>query len=108
MEFYSGNTEYDYDIDALTGAILSSDRELEDFDIGTVSSSSGKVISAEKAKSIALNRAPSGSTVVKCQLDRDDGRTIYEVELRNGRMEYDCDIDAVSGQILKWESDYDD
>ena len=27
---------------------------------------------------------------------------------RNGRMEYDCDIDAVSGQILKWESDYDD
>ena len=37
-----------------------------------------------------------------------DGRTIYEVELRNGRMEYDCDIDAVSGQILKWESDYDD
>ena len=108
VEFYSGNTEYDYDIDALTGAILSSDRELEDFDIGTVSSSSGKVISAEKAKSIALNRAPSGSTVVKCQLDRDDGRTIYEVELRNGRMEYDCDIDAVSGQILKWESDYDD
>lgn len=108
VEFYSGNTEYDYDIDALTSAILSSDWELEDFDIGTVSSSSGKVISAEKAKSIALNRAPSGSTVVKCQLDRDDGRTIYEVELRNGRMEYDCDIDAVSGQILKWESDYDD
>jgi len=108
VEFYSGNTEYDYDIDALTGAILSYDRELENFDIGTVSSSSGNVISAEKAKSIALNRAPSGSTVVKCQLDRDDGRTIYEVELRNGRMEYDCDIDAVSGQILKWESDYDD
>ena len=108
VEFYSGNTEYDYDIDALTGAILMSDRELENFDIGTVSSSSGNVISAEKAKSIALNRAPSGSTVVKCQLDRDDGRTIYEVELRNGRMEYDCDIDAVSGQILKWESDYDD
>ena len=108
MEFYSGNTEYDYDIDALTGAILSSDRELENFDIGTAASGSGSVISAEKAKSIALNRAPSGATVVKCQLDRDDGRTVYEVELRSGRMEYDCEIDAVSGQILKWESDYDD
>ena len=106
VEFYSGNTEYDYDIDALTGAILSSDRELEDFDIGTVSSSSGKVISAEKAKSIALNRAPSGSTVVKCQLDRDDGRTIYELELRNGWTEYECDIDANTGTILKWESDF--
>ena len=108
VEFYSGNTEYDYDIDALTGAILSSDRELENFDIGTAASGSGSVISAEKAKSIALNRAPSGATVVKCQLDRDDGRTVYEVELRSGRMEYDCEIDAVSGQILKWESDYDD
>ena len=29
VEFYSGTTEYDYDIDAVTGAILSSDRELE-------------------------------------------------------------------------------
>ena len=29
VEFYSGNTEYDYDIDAVTGAILSSDRDLE-------------------------------------------------------------------------------
>ena len=27
VEFYSGTTEYDYDIDAVTGAILSSDRE---------------------------------------------------------------------------------
>lgn len=28
VEFYSGTTEYDYDIDAVTGAILSCDREL--------------------------------------------------------------------------------
>ena len=33
VEFYSGTTEYDYDIDAVTGAILSSDRELENFQI---------------------------------------------------------------------------
>ena len=45
--------------------------------------------------------------MVKCQLDRDDGRTVYEVEMRNGRMEYDCDIDAATGTILTWESDYD-
>lgn len=109
VEFYSGNVEYDYDIDALTGAIRSSDRDLEDFAIPTTgsSSTSGNLISVDKAKSIALGRAPSGTTVIKCQLDRDDGRTVYEVEMRNGRMEYDCDIDATTGTILTWESDYD-
>lgn len=109
VEFYSGNVEYDYDIDAVTGAIRSSDRDLEDFDIwnGTVSDS-GDYITAQKAKNIALDRAPSGATVVKCELDRDDGRAVYELELRSGRTEYECDIDALSGTVLKWEADYDD
>lgn len=31
--FTAAPTEYDYDIDAVTGAILSSDRELENFQI---------------------------------------------------------------------------
>lgn len=60
VEFYSGQTEYDYEIHAVTGAILSSDRDLENFEIPTVSASSDDMISAEKAKSIALERAPSG------------------------------------------------
>lgn len=126
VEFYSGRVEYDYEIHAVTGAILSSDRDLENFEIpaagtstgtststpsgtttaGTSASTSG-VIGAEKAKSIALDRAPAGTTVYQCKLDRDDGRTVYEVEMRNGRMEYDCEIDAYTGAILKWESDYD-
>lgn len=45
---------------------------------------------------------------MKCELDRDDGRWVYELELRNGRTEYECDINAVTGVILDWESDYDD
>lgn len=56
VEFYSGQTEYDYEIHAVTGAILSSDRDLENFEIPTVSVSSDDMISAEKAKSIALER----------------------------------------------------
>jgi len=65
------------------------------------------VITADKAKEIALDRAPSGTTVIKCELDRDDGRWVYELELRNGRTEYECDINAVTGVILDWEADYD-
>lgn len=110
VEFYSGNREYDYDIDAITGAIRSSDRDMDDFDIIQVAggTDSADLIGTERAKEIALERAPSGARVVRCELDRDDGRTVYEVELRDGRMEYDCDIDAATGTILHWDSDYDD
>lgn len=117
VEFYSGTTEYDYDIDAVTGAILSSDRELENFQIwnngasrpsgNTGSASSGNYITAERAKQIALAETPSGSTVVKCQFDWDDGRAQYEIEIRNGWTEYEFEIDAVTGTIFSRDIDND-
>ena len=121
VEFYSGNTEYDYDIDAVTGAILSSDRELENFQIwnngtsrpsgntsgNTGSASSGNYITAERAQQIALAETPSGSTVVKCQFDWDDGRAQYEIEIRNGWTEYEFEIDAVTGTMFSREIDND-
>ena len=104
-------------IDAVTGAILSSDRELENFQIwnnGTSrpsgngsNSSSGDYITAERAQQIALAETPSGSTVVKCQFDWDDGRAQYEVEIRNGWTEYEFEIDAVTGTIFSRDIDND-
>ena len=121
VEFYSGNTEYDYDIDAVTGAILSSDLVLENFQIwyngasrpsgntsgNTGSASSGNYITAERAQQIALAETPSGSTVVKCQFDWDDGRAQYEIEIRNGWTEYEFEIDAVTGTIFSRDIDND-
>ena len=108
VEFYAGNVEYDYEIDAVTGAVLSFDRDIEDYVIPTTPVTSDELISMDEAKLIALGQAPEGTTVVQCELDRDDGRYRYELELRNGRTEYECEIDAVTGAVLKWESDYDD
>ena len=105
VEFYAGSIEYDYEIDANTGAILSYDH---DWDNTTQTIPAGTdLISADRAKEIALGRAPSGVTVVKCQLERDDGRYIYEIEMRSGRTEYSCDIDAATGTIFDWDVDYD-
>ena len=118
VEFYAGNTEYDYDIDAVSGAVLSYDREWDDFSLKgyqntSSSTSTGTVtqdnlITEAKAKEIALAKAPSGATVVKCKLDRDDGRYVYEIEMRSGNMEYECDINAVTGVIIDWDTDWDD
>ena len=112
VEFYSGNMEYDYDIDALTGAIRSSDHELENFRIPTSGNTnqggtSGAAITREQAQEIALAEAPSGAVVVSCKLDWEDGRQVYEVELRSGRTEYDFEIDAQTGSIVSRDVDYD-
>ena len=108
VEFYSGYTEYDYDIDAVTGTIISSDRELENFQIwnnGTAGTSSSDLITAERAKQIALAECPSGSTVFKCQLDWDDGRPEYEIEIINGNTEDEFEIDARTGTISSRDID---
>ena len=75
--------------------------------LNTGSASSGNYITAERAQQIALAETPSGSTVVKCQFDWDDGRAEYEVEIRNGWTEYDFEIDAVTGTIFSRDIDND-
>lgn len=108
VEFYSGTTEYDYEIDAITGAIRSADRDVEGFAVpSTSSTSSTAAITADRAKEIALAQVPGG-TVFKCQLDRDDGRLIYEVEVYSGTTEYDFEIDANTGAIISRDVDYRD
>lgn len=45
------------------------------------------------------------TTLTKFELDYEHGVWVYEIEIRYGWMEYDMDVDAVTGQILGWEVD---
>ena len=105
VEFYSDSKEYDYDIDAVSGQILSYDYDMENYT--APSSSNGSYISREKAQQLAQAKAP-GAALVKLEFDYDDGRAVYEGELRDGRMEYEFEIDASTGNFIKWEQDWDD
>ena len=65
-------------------------------------------ISEEKAKEIALQKAgltAEGVTFTKIGLDRDDGVWQYEIDFRQDKTEYETDINAVDGTIIKWEID---
>lgn len=106
VEFYSGNKEYDYEIDAADGSILSFDYDVEGYtpDQNT-STSSGSYISEAAAKKIVEQKAGTTGTYREFKLDRDDGRAVYEGELRSGTTEYDFTIDATTGTILEWDVD---
>ncbi len=109
VEFYSGNKEYDYEIDAATGSIVGYDYDIENYTIPSsdnAGTSSGNYISREKAQQLAQAKAPN-ATLVKLEFDFDDGRAVYEGELREGRTEYDFEIDAATGNFIKWEQDWD-
>lgn len=103
VEFYSGNQEYDYEIDALTGEVRGYDYDAENY--VPSAGQSGSYITREKAGQLAQAKAPN-ATLIKLEFEYDDGRAVYEGELREGRVEYEFELDAATGSFLKWEKDW--
>ena len=107
VEFWADGKEYDYEILASNGTILSYDYDAE-YQWNGSTSTSGDTISTEKVKSIVTDRAGVSGTFRELKLERDDGRTVYEGEMRSGRTEYEFTIDAYTGAVLEWDTDWDD
>ena len=61
-------------------------------------------ISEQQAKDIALKEAQGGQ-ITKFKLDRENGRMVYEIEVMNGNIEKDYEIDAETGAIVKLEQE---
>lgn len=109
VEFYSGNTEYDYEISAETGEILSYDSDIEGWAAQGASSASGSAVTLEQARELVLERVPgAAASDVQIEQERDDGRDIYEGEVYYDRTEYEFEIDASTGSFIKWSVDYRD
>ncbi len=118
VRFTDGGYSYEYEIDAATGDILSSEREpgprTETSVTAPVSpgpaADSGDVGEAA-AKAAALAHAglsESQVTRLTCQRDYDDGRLEYEIGFRAGGYEYEYTVDGATGSILDHERDRDD
>lgn len=110
IKFTTSTHKYEYEISAKNGEILSYEKKrIKKSTSASGSSSSTDFIGAEKAKSIAAASAGITNPVnISVKLDRDDGRYVYEVELRDGNriwMEYECEIDAITGKVLSAEWD---
>ena len=127
VEFFAGNTEYDYTIDRETGEILSYDQDIEGWGLGngqqngcgngngrkngqdnSAASASGP-ITLEEAVQLVLDRVPGASASdVQIEFERDDGKDIYEGEVTCNRTEHEFQIDASTGNFIEWSVDYQD
>ena len=105
IEFYAGNTEYDYEIARQDGRIVSRDYDMESAR-PSATASSETAITLQQAKTIALNRV-SGATEsdLRIREDMDDGYRVYEGEIRYNGMEYEFTIDAASGNVVEWSAE---
>ena len=107
VEFYTNDArEFDYEIDASTGEVLSYDYDAEHYTAPSTGSEGGS-ISQERAKEIALAQVPGAvlSDIREFETDYDDGRLEYEGKIFYGGMEYEFTIDGYSGAIREWEAD---
>lgn len=72
---------------------------------------SSAIITNEMAEEVALKHAGFKAQDVqylKSHYEYDDLREIYEVEFYKDSYEYDYDIDAISGEVLSYDKDFDD
>ena len=136
VELHTAWGEFEYLVDAYAGKVLSGQKDLltafaqnaapqpaqpseqkpapqpaQPSEQKPAPSEATKDIGYAKAKSIALDHAgvrEAQAYDMDIELDDEDGRLIYEVEFKSGNMEYDYEIDAATGAILKHEAELED
>lgn len=104
--FLAGDTEYDYEIDAASGAVLKEEREAMDAEDRALLA--GTYLTWEEALAAAYEAAgvdAPDATRVKVELDMDDGVARYDVEFTHQGTEHEIELDAVSGAVLKHETE---
>lgn len=119
IEFVVEGCEYEYEIDAKSGAILSKemddDDDSDDDDSGANppagSDADATDIGALRAMEIAFEHARVDQSKVRdveVEQDDDEGRLVYEVEFSSGKTEYEYEVDARTGEIIRFEIETDD
>lgn len=104
IEFQAGNKKYEYDIKAADGQILKTDYEIDEDYVDPQTAQTS--ISEEDARALALAKVQGATdSDLRIKLEKDDGRLIYEGKIVFDQTEYDFEIDAESGDFLKWEQE---
>lgn len=105
LELTVSGFEYEYTVSAYDGTILKREWDKKEMAKATPApQTESAFIGTDKAKTLALKHAGlTGKSVSykEAKLDRDDGRYVYEIEFVYEGMEYEYEVDALTGNILK-------
>lgn len=133
IDFYCGGYEYEFDIDARTGEVVKNkiSEAMDQYENPAQNGADGSEnnagagsnantgngagtsasITVERAKEIALNHAGQTADAVwfeKAKQDYDDGLLVYEIEFVAGNVEYEYEINAQTGDIVKNKREMED
>lgn len=121
ISFHAGSFEYDYEINAEDGRIIKSEREAERVQHylpetttaapESTTSTSEILISKAQAKQLVLNHACISENDIRnyrIELDREIHKTTYDIDFYAGEFEYEYEINAKNGNIIKSEKEHID
>lgn len=118
FDIKNGSEKAEVEVDAVSGKVTIT--EVESVNNNEVAKLDDKVNAStetntnksenqiSKAEAIQIANTVATGTVVKVELDEDDGHLSYDIELRDGNIEYDVEVDAHTGQVIEFEQDRDD
>ncbi|EQM55229.1 hypothetical protein N692_00995 [Lactiplantibacillus plantarum EGD-AQ4] len=108
LEGVGGTQEHELQLNGRTGKVISKHSERLDQDDQAEAENDQlnlkKVISPSKAVAIAVHDR-NGGYASELKLDKDNGKTYWEVQVHQGKQQVEIKIDAQEGSILKTEHD---
>lgn len=103
VELENDTHEFEVEIDAFTGKVLIIEMEQRD----DQASAKTQVMSRAAIEQL-INKSYANYRIEKIELDDDNGRMVYEIELKSGRTEIDMELDAVTGKVLDFDKEVED
>lgn len=114
VQFSVAEKEYDYEIDASDGTIISAETETKGGNVAPAQDSGNAggqnganvAVSEADAKAAALARVEGATEAdLHMELELDDGYYVYEGDIIYQQKEYEFEIDAQTGSFLKWSEE---
>ncbi len=103
VKFTAENLKYEVEIDAETGKVLDSDVEREESFTPPAA-----LLTKEQAIAAVKKVAGENATIKEADLDDENGRYCYEIEVVLGGREYEYYVDAETGEVSLNENFVDD
>ena len=100
LEFYYNDTDYEFNINAYTKEIINVSIDSNDY----ITNNGDNYIGIEKAKELVKSHSKKDNIFfVKAEFDFDNKTPIYELEFYDNNKKYEYEINASTGNIIKYE-----